>query len=71
MLFDVAATRAQVTPCSIDPNLCFYGSNGRYYWSPSGHYRPSGMVAPSDGTNVRPTVAEKKKKPDRGSQDGR
>jgi len=69
MISDVAATRAQVTPCSIDPNICYYGNNGRYYWSPSGHRLQYGTATPSDGGARKPAV--KKKTPNRGSADGR
>lgn len=49
LISDAAPTRAQVTPCDINPDTCLYSGTGRLYWYPQGYRRPNATVTPVAG----------------------
>jgi hypothetical protein len=61
LMADVAAARAQISPCDIYPDRCLYSGNGRYYFFAPGQHLPTSAVTPNASPRryVKPATRKK------------
>lgn len=57
IMADATTARAVIQICDVMPSRCYYGSDGRFYYTPPGHPMPDFTKTPRGGAAQSPNKA--------------